>query len=96
MPWTVEDFNNVASAIASMATTISLAVGGFWIYRRYIREEEKYPHIESSAEIEFVGKQGDFWIVELIGTLENKGKVQHKISRFDLISVRLLPVTPSR
>ena len=33
--------------------------------------------------MEFVGKQGDFWIVELIGTLENKGKVQHKIGQFN-------------
>jgi hypothetical protein len=83
MPWTVEGFNNLFSAIASMATTISLVVGGIWVYRRYIREEEKYPHIQSSANMEFVGKQDDFWIVELIGTLENKGKVQHKISQFN-------------
>jgi hypothetical protein len=28
-------------------------------------------------------EQGDFWIVEFAGVLENKGKVRHKIAKFD-------------
>jgi hypothetical protein len=83
MPWLLEDFKNVAAIAQSLATAISFAVGGVWIYQRYVRQQERYPHIESAADIVFVGEQSGFWVVELKGILENKGKVQHKISEFE-------------
>ena len=71
-----------AKDIASIAQSFAIVVGGIWAYHRYVLEENNYPHIETSAEINFVGQQGDFWIVELIAVLNNRGKVQHKIRKF--------------
>jgi hypothetical protein len=65
-----------------VVTPLGLIVGGIWAYRRYVVEESNFSHIETSADISFVGQQGDFWIVELLAILNNKGRVQHKIERF--------------
>jgi len=78
-----EAFRNFAQAIQAGATAISLAAGGIWVYWRYIRQHEKYPHIESSAEVIIIGEQDDSWIVELAAILENKGKAPHNIKNFD-------------
>lgn len=82
----IEEWKNLAAAIQSFVTALSLIVGGLWAYRRYVRNEERYPNIEFSADLNFIGKQADWWIVELIATIQNKGKVQHRMSefRFDL------------
>jgi hypothetical protein len=86
MPWTLADFKDLASIFQSLVTPVGLIVAGVWAYRKYIAEESRYPHIQTSAEITFVGRHGDYWICELNAILENKGKVQHKIAefRFDL------------
>jgi hypothetical protein len=57
-----------------------IGVAGWWAYTRYIRQGENYPHIQTRAEIEFIGKADKFWIVEVRAVLENKGKVQHRFS----------------
>jgi hypothetical protein len=78
----IENWKNLAAAAQSVATIISFGVGGFWVYRRYIRQQEKYPHIEFSADVQFIGVQDDWCITELTATVENKGKVQHRMSDF--------------
>ncbi len=77
-----DGIKNLAAAIQSIATTASLVIGGFWVYRKYVRQVEKYPHIESTADVNFIGDQDDYWIVEFAGILENKGNVRHKIENF--------------
>lgn len=79
---THEALKDYATVLQSIATVISFIIGGIWVYMKYIRQQEKYPHIEFFADINFVGKQQGFWIVELIASIENKGKVQHKINEF--------------
>jgi hypothetical protein len=83
---TLENFNHLAGGIASLATIVALAVGGYWTYTRFIKQRENYAFIEFTVDINFVGKQGPWWIVELIANLENKGKVQHQFEdlSFDL------------
>lgn len=83
---TYEEFMNFAAALQSFATILSFIIGGIWVYTRYIRQRENTPNIESSAELNLIGEQAGWWIVELIATIENKGKVQHKMKefRFDL------------
>src|SRR5688500_17146592 len=78
-----EQLKNLMAALQSLATVVSFIVGGIWVYRRYIRQQEKYPNIEFSADINFIGEQADWWIVELIGVIENKGKAQHKMEEFN-------------
>ena len=37
---------------------------------------------EFSADIQFIGVQNGFWVAELIATVENKGKAQHRMEEF--------------
>jgi hypothetical protein len=55
MAMSIEDWKNLAAAAQSVATIISFGVGGLWVYRRYIRQQEKYPNIEFSADVQFIG-----------------------------------------
>ena len=82
---TIKDF---AAAIQSTVTAASFIVGGIWVYRKYIKQE-KYPNLETSADVNFVGFKGDYWIVELLAYIENKGKAQHRMSniQFDLNAI---------
>jgi hypothetical protein len=77
-----EEFNQLAGAIESLMTILALAIGGYWAYWRFIRQREGRPHVQFSADIVFIRKQGDWWIVEFVAWLENKGKVQHLIKDF--------------
>ena len=90
MSLTIEEINNIAAACESVATVASLVIGGIWVYTKYIRQQERYPNIEFSADVNFIGRQGDFWLVELISTVENKEKSQHRMEdfKFDLNSIK--------
>lgn len=81
--WSLSNFKDLASIFQSIVTPIGIIAAGAWAYRKYIIEASKYPHIETSAEIEFIGHHNDFWIVELKAVLTNKGKSQHRIERFE-------------
>jgi hypothetical protein len=82
MPFTIEEWKNLAATAQSVATMGSFVVGGAWVYRKYIRQQERYPNIEFSADIQFIGVQAGYWIAELIATVENKGKAQHRMEEF--------------
>ena len=83
---TLENFNHLAGSIESLATVVALIVGGYWTYSRFIKQRENFAFIEFTVDLNFIGKQGEWWIVELIAYLENKGKVQHRFQdlSFDL------------
>lgn len=77
-----EEFNNWAGGIESLATVAALIIGAYWTYTRFVRQRDNFPLIEFTADVEFIGKHQDSWVVELTTTIENKGKVQHRISEF--------------
>jgi hypothetical protein len=79
---TFQEFNQLAGAIGSLASVFALAIGGYWAYWRFIRQREGRPHVQFSADIVFIRKQGEWWIVEFVAWVENKGKVQHLIKDF--------------
>jgi hypothetical protein len=85
----LQQFKDLAGGIQSLVTALALIIGGFWTYRRFVNQREEYPFIEFTADILPIGKQGDWWIVELIAQIENKGKVQHQIKDFDFDLVAL-------
>jgi hypothetical protein len=78
----IEDWKNAAATLQSGVTAFALIAGGIWAYWRYIRNEERYPNIEFSADLNFIGRQSEWWIVEVIAIIDNKGKVQHRMSEF--------------
>jgi hypothetical protein len=95
---TFEDFNHLVGGFESVATVIALGVGAYWTYTRFIKQRENFAFIEFTVDMNFVGRQDGYWIVELIAYLENKGKVQHRFSdlAFDLEALFASdPVRPS-
>jgi hypothetical protein len=83
LSWTLANFKDAAAIFQSVPTPLARVVGGIWAYKKYILAESSYPHIESSADIVLIGQQDEYWLVELVGYLENKGSVQHKIRKFE-------------
>jgi hypothetical protein len=79
-----EAARNLWSAIQSAVTAIAIGGGAIWALWKYIIQVERHPHIESAADIDFIGQQDDFWIVEFAAIVENKGRVRHKIQTFEL------------
>jgi hypothetical protein len=80
-----------ALAVPVAAVCLAVLIGGLLAYRRYRAKESAYAHIETSAEISFIGQQDNFWVVELKAILNNKGKVQRRIYgfRFDLNAIHM-------
>jgi hypothetical protein len=81
MSW--EDWKDASALFQSFVTAVGIVFGGIWAYRRYVLQEESNSYIEFSADVNFVGKQTKWWIVEIIGIIENKGKVQHRMREFE-------------
>jgi hypothetical protein len=81
---------NLAQAAQGGVTALALIVGGIWAYRKFVLGQEKYPHIETSADINFIGKHEDHWVIELIAWVENKGTAQHRMSAFEFDLYHLL------
>lgn len=75
-------WKELASAVQSFGTVIIAALGGLWAFWKFGIKQERYPHVETSADIQFIGQHGDHWIVELITYIENKGNAQHRMKEF--------------
>lgn len=82
-------FKTSVEIIQAIVTVTATIVAGYWAYYRFGLGQEKFAHVETSADINFVGQHGDSWIVELIAYVENKGRTQHKMlnMNFDLSSI---------
>ena len=83
---TLNDFKTLADALQAVVTALGIVIGGIWALRRYVFQKEALPRIEFRVDVRFIGMQEGFWIVELLGLLENKGSVPHRIGdlRFEL------------
>ncbi len=83
------ELQSILDILQSFLTCLAILVGGWWALYLFIRQRENKPRVEMRAEIVFHKKIGDWWIVELITYVENKGKVQHKMFNldFDLASI---------
>lgn len=86
-----EKFEQFAGGIESIVTVLAVLFGAIWAYRRFVLQEERHPYITFSADINFICRQGKYWIVELISIIENKGKVPHRFKVFDFDLYALLP-----
>lgn len=83
------EINSVLELIQTFLTSLGILVAGGWALYVFIRQRENKPRIEMSADIIFYNKIDDWWIVELVVYIENKGKIQHKMYNldFDLFSI---------
>jgi len=62
-----------------IVTCLAFLASAWW----FIGQRENKPRIDFKAEIEWHKKIGDYWVVELVAHIENRGKVQHKFQNLD-------------
>jgi hypothetical protein len=70
--------------IETFVKVAAVTIGGLWVLYLRNSQREAYPHIEFTADVVFHKKIDGYWITELLAYVENKGKVRHKIYRFEL------------
>lgn len=81
--WTLTNFKDLAQGVQAIGTVLGLGVAGIWAYLRYVRQGDRWSHVETSADILLLGWQNGLWLVELQAILENKGKVEHRVRDFE-------------
>lgn len=86
---TPTEFKDLAAGVSSFTPALAVTVGGVWALLRFIRTREAHPKIEFNVDVNFVRLQGDFWIVEAVANIENKGLVRHRTPKFTF-SIRYL------
>lgn len=79
---TIAEFKDLTEILNSILTTLSIIIGGGWVFYRFILQQERYPNINFSTDILIIGKQDNYWIIELIAIIDNKGKAQHRMKDF--------------
>ena len=80
----IELVNKYMALIESCVKVCAVLVGGFWVYYKFILKRERYPNLMLSCDINFVGIQNDFWLIEVVAKIENKGKAQLRMTEFDM------------
>jgi hypothetical protein len=73
-------WKDIVAIVESVVKISAIAVGGLWAYSRFVLYRERWAIIEAIADIQFLGKHGVCWIVELSTCIENKGKAQLRIN----------------
>jgi hypothetical protein len=67
---------NWIQAVGTIATTVGLAVAGTWAYLKLRKRREHARRWGWVADIEFVGRHGNEWVVVLVLKLVNRGLVR--------------------
>lgn len=78
----LDDIKTIVEIAEKIITSISVLIGGIWVYYRFILQRERYPNINFECDVVFIGKQNDEWLIEITATLDNKGKAQHIMDIF--------------
>ncbi|HSS47956.1 MAG TPA: hypothetical protein VLX28_03320 [Thermoanaerobaculia bacterium] len=73
------EFSSWLSIVQASINILALMLGGAWAYRKYVVRREREPRAEVKIDLEFVGKQGKYWLVEASAYVENKGFVRYTI-----------------
>jgi hypothetical protein len=88
----LDELAKLFALIQAVATTIALVIAGIWAYTKFIYRREKEPRAEFTIDLEFVGIQGNEWLVEVSAYVENKGLVRHPVRNFK-VALRYLCAT---
>ncbi|MCG7549324.1 hypothetical protein [Pseudoalteromonas sp. Of7M-16] len=71
-----------SSLIKSVSLLLGVIGGLFAIYKFY-RRDEHFPRVQFDVEINFVGKEDDKHVVEIVAYLDNKGVVPIKLTELE-------------
>ncbi len=78
----MHDWHEIAALIESAVKTLAIVAGGLWAFWRYVYQGEFKRRISFNVEVNFVAPDGEFWLVEVVAVVENKGLVTHQIESF--------------
>ena len=71
-----ESFKNLTAGIQSITTSLALVGGGVWAYWRFVLNRESAHKVDLDADVTFVRKQGDNWVIEGVALVKNPGNVR--------------------
>ena len=91
-----EPFKNVAEGIQSITTSLALFGGGVWAYWRFVLNRESAHKVDLDADVTFVRKQGDNWVIEGVAWVKNPGNVRLDFKEFTMNSTMRCPPTTFR
>ncbi len=80
----LDEWVKLLTVVQSLVTIVAIVVGGIWAYTKFIYRREKEPRAEFSVDLDFIGTQGNSWLVEVSAYVENKGLVRHPVRNFKL------------
>ena len=77
-----ESFKNLTAGIQSITTSLALVGGGGWAYWRFVLNRESAHKVDLDADVNFVRKQGDNWVIEGVAWVKNPGNVRLDFKEF--------------
>jgi len=79
-------FKDIASILQSIVTTLAIIIAGIWALSKFVFHKEYFPRVDFSVNVNFVGIHNGEWLIEILGLLDNKGLVPHRVEslRFEL------------
>jgi hypothetical protein len=78
----LSDWKSITDIAESVAKIVAVAIGGVWVYYRFVRTREDYPKVNFAVGLEFVGVHNYRWLTEVVAEVENRGLVEHEIHNF--------------
>lgn len=86
-----DDWAHFAGALESIVKTVAIVFGGAWVFFKFVWQGDYQRRISFTVDVQFIGRHTDFWLVEVVAVIENKGLVSHTITKFifDLRQLKL-------
>lgn len=79
---TAEEVKVCTEIVNSILMSLSILIGGSWVVYRFVLQQERYPNINFTTDVNVIGIQDGHWIIELVAEVENRGKAQHRMKEF--------------
>lgn len=86
-----ETFQAVAGGIESLTTAAGVVVGGFWAYRKFIRQRQGKPKCLISHQVSHRRMTGGRIVLSIDVVLANKGDALIEIRRVVLLIKQIIP-----
>lgn len=76
------EWSHLFELLGKTVSVLAAIAGAWWAIEKWRKRDEHFPRIEFEVGVNFVGSKDGQLVVELFGTLDNKGVVPLKIRNF--------------
>ena len=80
----LQELKDVAAVAQAAATVVGVLIAGVWVFYRYWKAAEGRGNIGMECKIEVLDHQSGHYILEVVATVHNRGKVPNRIRSLDL------------